>query len=84
MWPVDTLVPKHSMNIGDIVRYWQNQIRADIGDWVHPEDVNAFREYEHTFNLDFPVSPYVGDILNAPVIILGANADKGGSPIDTS
>ena len=29
--------------------------------------------HPHPFNLDFPAGPYVGDILHAPIIILGAN-----------
>lgn len=41
---------------------------------MHPEDRQLLESYEHSFNLDYPMSPYVGDILNAPVIILGANA----------
>lgn len=62
------------MVIEDIVSFWRNQHRSDVGEWIHPDDARAFQENDHSFNLDFPVSPYVGDILNAPVIILGANA----------
>jgi hypothetical protein len=29
--------------------------------------------HKHSFNLDFPVSPYIGDVLNASIIIIGAN-----------
>lgn len=36
----------------------------------------------HSFNLDYPVSPYIGDVLNARVLILGANA--GYNPATTS
>lgn len=62
------------MVIDDIVSFWRSQSLTDCGQWLHSEDEDSFRENDHSFNLDFPVSPYVGDILNAPVIILGANA----------
>ena len=50
------------------------QQRSIAGRWTHDDDAQTLRESEHSYNLSFPVSPYVGDILNAPVIILGANA----------
>ena len=62
------------MGIVDIVTYWCGQCCTDSGGWAHPDDFEALEKNPHTFNLEFPVSPYVGDILNAPVIILGANA----------
>jgi hypothetical protein len=62
------------MNLENIVTYWSKQHRNDRGQWVHPADQAEFDSARHTFNLDYPVSPYVGDILNAPVVILGANA----------
>ena len=62
------------MKFSDIVEYWSGQRQAESGCWTHPEDEEFFASTEHSFNLDFPVSPYVGDIINAPVIILGANA----------
>lgn len=62
------------MDITTIVDYWRDQHRTEDGRWMHPEDQTTFDESDHSFNLDFPVSPYVGDILTAPVIILGANA----------
>ena len=46
---------------------------------VHPDDMLAFEENPHTFNLDFPPPAFVGDIDNAPIIILMAN---GGYNID--
>lgn len=58
----------------EIVDYWGRQYRNGSGNWVHPDDEATFAGMPHTFNLDFPVSPYIGDILRAPVIILGANA----------
>lgn len=62
------------MNFQDIVTYWQGLHRDEHGRWIHPDDEPVFDSARHSFNLDFPVSPYVGDILLAPVIILGANA----------
>ncbi len=63
------------MKRSDIVDYWA-QLKAPTHDgmWVHPDDAPFFRSHRHSFNLQFPVSPYVGDILNAKAIILGANA----------
>ena len=69
------------MKVRDIVEYWSGQRQAKSGDWIHPEDERFFSSTEHSFNLDFPVSPFVGDIVNAPVIILGANA--GYDPVVT-
>lgn len=66
------------MEIGDIVSFWQGQLRTDSGKWLHRDDMTVFEEQVHRFNLDYPVSPYVGDIENAPVIILGANAGYKG------
>ena len=62
------------MQMEEIVRFWSAQRKNRSGSWVHPDDDNMFESVRHTFNLDFPVSPYVGNVLEAPVIILGANA----------
>jgi hypothetical protein len=62
------------MDVKGIVDYWRDQHRTDQGQWVHQADQRVLSENDHSFNLDFPVSPYVGNIVNAPVIILGANA----------
>ena len=62
------------MDISDIVAFWKKQDRPIKGRWVHPDDAAFFIDRPHSFNLDFPAGPYVGDILRAPVIILGANA----------
>lgn len=62
------------MNIEDIVEFWRGQQDADVkGHWMHRLDRKMLDAGPHRFNLDHPVSPYVGDVLNAPVIILGAN-----------
>ena len=63
------------MNISDIVEFWKPLSRPNaMGQWVHPDDEHLLTNHAHSFNLDFPVSPFVGDILEAPVIILGLNA----------
>lgn len=69
------------MGIDSIVSYWQTQVRTGSGHWMHPDDEPVFAAHPHTFNLDFPVSPYVGNIIEADAIILGANA--GYSAIET-
>lgn len=61
------------MAIDSIVNYWVHQTHTDSGVWVHPEDEELLSTGDHSFNLDFPAGAFVGDILNAPVIILGAN-----------
>lgn len=68
-------------SLQSIVSYWSEQRANRRGQWLHPADQDAFEAAQQTFNLDYPVSPYVGDILNAPVIILGANA--GYDPVIT-
>lgn len=63
------------MEIGDIVRFWRGEQASDQqGRWAHRLDRKMLDAESHSFNLDHPVSPYVGDVLSAPVIILGANA----------
>jgi len=62
------------MQISDIVEFW-SKLEQDqsTGHWFHPADRNALSS-QHTFNLQYPVSPYVGQIETAEVIILGAIA----------
>jgi hypothetical protein len=63
------------MQIDDIVTFWRGQQEIDgQGRWMHRLDRKALEAGPHTFNLDHPVSPYIGDVLAAPVIILNANA----------
>lgn len=63
------------MQISDIVEFW-SKLEQDqsSGAWFHPADGQALGA-PHSFNLEFPVSPYVGRIETAGVIILGANAE---------
>lgn len=52
-----------------IVDYW-----GELEGSVHPKDVPVFdRFWDHGCNLDFPPPAYIGDIVNAPVIILDNN-----------
>ena len=62
------------------VEFWNEQRRIDR-QWFHPEDEKVLRGRQHSFNLDHPVVPYIGDIRRARVVILGANA--GYSPDET-
>lgn len=62
------------MDISDLVSFWRGQQEADReGRWMHRFDRKALDAGPHSFNLDYPVSPYIGDVLNAPVVILNAN-----------
>lgn len=70
------------MNIESIVEFWRGEQTKDSkGRWLHRQDRTVMEDGAHSFNLDHPVSPYIGDVLNARIIILGANA--GYSPILT-
>ncbi len=40
---------------------------------VHPDDAPIFARIPHSFNLDYPPPAFVGDVDNAPVVILMAN-----------
>lgn len=63
------------MRIEDIVTFWRGQQQADEqGHWAHRLDRKLLDAGAHSFNLDHPVSPYIGDVLTAPVVILNANA----------
>lgn len=63
------------MQISAIVEFWREEQQVDgDGRWAHRLDRKALDAGPQTFNLDHPVSPYIGDVLTAPVIILNANA----------
>lgn len=63
------------MDIGDIVSFWRGEQSADHQKrWAHRLDRKVLDAGPHSFNLDYPISPYVGDVVNAPVVILNANA----------
>ena len=66
------------MQIGAIVDFWRGEQKPDDeGRWTHSLDRPLLDAGPHSFNLDYPVSPYVGDVLTAPVVILNANAGYG-------
>jgi hypothetical protein len=69
------------VEIEEILEYWQGEQENIDGAWAHRLDREQLAAAHHTFNLDHPVNPYVGDLPNAPVIILGANG--GYSPVLT-
>ena len=61
-----------------IVDFWEQLDGA-----VHPQDAPVFERHgDHGFNLDYPPPAYIGDILNAPVLILENNGgyDPGMTP----
>jgi hypothetical protein len=60
-----------------IRKFWQR-----LESTVHPDDVSVFARYPHTFNLDFPPPAFIGDVDNAPVVILMLNG--GYDPVDTA
>lgn len=62
------------MQISEIITFWRDQQKSsEEGIWAHKLDREVLVQNPHSFNLDHPVSPYVGDVANAKVIILGAN-----------
>jgi hypothetical protein len=52
-----------------------------LQDCVHSLDASVFRTSKHTFNLDFPPPAFIGDLENAPVVLLDANG--GYDPVIT-
>jgi hypothetical protein len=50
---------------------------------VHPADKSVFASFpDHGFNLDFPPPAFIGDVVNAPIVILDNNGgyDDVGTP----
>lgn len=69
------------MHVSDIVEYWARFGRDEAtGHWTHPDD-RAVLAGQHSFNLDYPTCPYLGQVMSAQVVILGANG--GYSPTAT-
>ncbi|MGA3400954.1 MAG: hypothetical protein ABSC95_17185 [Acetobacteraceae bacterium] len=57
------------MAISSLRRFWRQLSGA-----VHPADAPIFDSHPgHTFNLSFPPPAFVGDIDNAPIVVLMAN-----------
>jgi hypothetical protein len=70
------------LSLGDIVDFWAGkQTKSDNGQWTHKLDHSKFEAGSHGFHLNFPVSPYVGNILDAPIIMLNLNG--GYDPVMT-
>ena len=65
-----------SSELRRIVEFWTQQCQRDA-QWLHPEDEGVLRARRHPFTLNYPVVPFIGDILRAPVVVLGANAGYG-------
>ena len=52
-----------------IAEYW-----AGLQGSVHPDDLDLFgRNAEHGFNLDYPPPAFIGDVVNAPILVLDNN-----------
>lgn len=51
-----------------LVEHWRKLKNA-----VHPDDEAVFRESPHSFNLDWPPPAYIGDVDNAPFVLLMMN-----------
>ena len=62
-----------------LVRHWQKlKGKTPLNGkdvYVHPDDMDVFRNCatKHSFNFDYPPPAYVGDIVNAPVVMLLTN-----------
>ena len=59
-----------------IVRHW-----SLLEGSVHPLDSELLERESHSFNLDFPPPAFIGDIINARVVLLEANG--GYDPVVT-
>lgn len=59
-----------------IVDHW-----SQLDGSVHPLDAPVFATNPHSFNLDYPPPAFIGDINNAPVVLLEANG--GFDPVVT-
>lgn len=70
------LIVHSSAMTASIVEHWRRLTGA-----VHPDDVPVFDGYSHSFNLDYPPPAFIGDVENAPVVLLDANG--GYNPDET-
>ncbi len=59
-----------------IVNYWRR-----LEGPLHPDDKAVFDVHYHSFNLNFPPPAFIGDVENAPVVLLEANG--GYDPVVT-
>lgn len=51
-----------------LLEFWRK-----LDDVVHPADEAIIAGHSHLFNLEYPPPAYIGDIENAPVILLNGN-----------
>jgi hypothetical protein len=55
--------------LSSLRNYWRR-----LSGTVHPDDAPIFASSaDHTFNLDYPPPAFIGDIENAPIVVLMAN-----------
>ena len=68
-------------SISSLVQHWRKLSGA-----IHLDDLSVFTSHQHSFNLDFPPPAYIGDIENAPVVLLDANGgyDPSITPMEFS
>lgn len=62
----------------ELVNFWSKLTGS-----IHPDDEEAFQSTPgHAFNLEFPPPAFIGDVINAPVIILDNNGgyDRATTP----
>lgn len=59
-----------------LVRHW-----SQLNGSIHPLDAPVFDTNPHCFNLDHPPPAFIGDVINAPIILLEANG--GYDPVVT-
>ena len=73
---------KKSTARSSIREFWRRLDRPDQrdGEYVHPDDAEVFASHSHTFNLQYPPPAFVGNVDNAPVIILKANGGYDPNP----
>jgi hypothetical protein len=75
---------RERMRLTDIIEYWKSQRKNAQGKWTHPDDDHVLSNVRHSFNLDYPLGPFIGDLPKATVIVLGANGgfNEGRTPIE--
>ena len=56
------------IRMNSIVEFWKN-----CNGPVHPEDQNFLDGAPGVFNLSYPPPAYIGDIENAPIVLLNGN-----------
>ncbi len=61
------------MDLDEIVTFWTKQTKTSNGHWLHPEDEEILCGGDHSFNLDYPARSFLGNVIDATVLILGVN-----------